>query len=55
MRYGVDLRGLSDGLIVLVSAFRVEQVRCEYGVDEGRLAETALTDDHEVELESTLE
>lgn len=28
---------------------------CKDGVDEGRLAEAALADDHEVELESALD
>lgn len=43
---------LPDWIIMLVSAFRVEQVGCKDGFDEGRLAEAALTDNHEVELES---
>lgn len=40
---------------MLESALRVEQVGCKDGVDEGGLAETALADDHEVELETSLE
>lgn len=51
----MNFSSLPDWVVVLESAFRVEQVGCEDGVDEGRFAESALTDDHEVELEAAFE
>jgi hypothetical protein len=51
----VNLCRLPDWVVMLVSSFRVQQVRGKDGVDEGRLAEAALADDHEVELEPAFE
>ena len=42
MRDGVDLRRLSDRLVRLQAALRVNQVGREDGVDEGRLSEARL-------------
>lgn len=43
VRDGMDLGGGADRLIGLKTTLGVDQVRCEDGVDQGRLAQTSLT------------
>ena len=43
VRDGVDLRRLPDGLVRVETALRVDEVRREDSVDEGRLPQTRLT------------
>ena len=43
MRDRLNFCGLTDGLISLTPALRVDEVRSENSVDEGRLSQTGLT------------
>lgn len=55
MRDRLNLRRLPDRLVRLKPSLRVDQVRREDGVDERRLAQSRLADDHDIKLESALE
>lgn len=43
MRNGLDLGRGADGLVGVQTALGVDQVGCEDGVDQGRLAQTGLS------------
>lgn len=55
MRNSLNLCRLTHRLIMLQPAFRVNEVRREDSIDQGALAETSLSDDHDVELKASFE
>lgn len=55
VRDGVDLGGLTNHLVRCKATLGVDEVRRKQRVDQRRLAQTRLTDDHHVELEAALE
>jgi len=55
VRHGVDFRCLPDILIRVEPAFGVNQVRREKRINQRRLSQTGLTDDNDIELETSLQ
>jgi len=55
MRDGVNFRRLPDLLIRSEPAFRINQVRREERVNQRRLSQTSLTDDDNIELETSFQ
>jgi len=55
MRDGMDFRRLPDLLICSEPAFRIDQVRREERINQRRLPQTSLTNDNDIELETSFQ